>query len=725
MLIVSNRLPVSVSKRGSSIIFKQSAGGLATGLGSLFKGSLEGKWIGWPGIPSNKLSVEQKNEIIEALEFDDNVPVFLTQSEIDNYYSGFSNRTIWPHFHYFTQYTVYNEKLWDSYIKVNRIFCDAVLENAEPGDIVWVHDYQLLLLPQMLREKMPELTIGFFLHIPFPSSEVFRILPWRREILEGLLGADLIGFHIYDYARHFLSSLRNRLGIEHEFGKIKIGTRLIKVDAFPMGIDYERFSDAGKSSAVITKMRKFKTRLIKQKIILSVDRLDYTKGIGGRLVAFDLFLEKHPEYCEKVTLILVAVPSRTKVEHYRQLKKDLDEKVGNINGKYSSIAWTPVLYIYDSLDFEELNALYNLADVCLVTPERDGMNLIAKEFIASKSDGMGVLILSEMAGAAKELTDAIIVNPNNVGRVVEAIYTALTIPEQEQIDRNRTMQEQLKRYNVSVWADDFMKQLMKIKSLENELLTRKMTQKLRKRIREDYRQSKSRLILLDYDGTLKDFEKQPQDAIPDKTILRLLIKLSGDKRNDIIIISGRSHETLDVWFKHLNIHIIAEHGVWIKEKGEDWVLPEPQENHWKDEIRPLLQWYRDRTPGSLIEEKSYSIAWHYRRTEPGLGIQRSMELKEEVIHFTSNLGIGVLEGNKVIEVKNIGINKGNAALKWINNEMYDFVFAAGDDRTDEDLFQVLPDSAYSIKVGILPTIAKFSISSVSELRSLLSYISKV
>ena len=719
LLIVSNRLPVSVTIRGNKISYKPSTGGLATGLGYLFKGSFEGKWIGWPGITGKKLTAHMKQDITDTLNKDRFAPVFLTQSDIDNYYSGFSNRTIWPLFHYFTQYTEFNNQHWKAYKKVNQIFCNKVIKEARAGDIVWVHDYQLLLLPQMLRKKMPDLSIGFFLHIPFPSFEVFRILPWRREILEGMLGADLIGFHIFDYARHFLSSLRNKFGFEHVFGQIQVGLRLVKIDSFPMGIDYERFAQAGNSHAVNTIIRKYRSRFKNQNIILSVDRLDYTKGIIGRLRAYDLFLEKYPVYRGKVTLILVAVPSRTKVDYYRQLKKELDELVGHINGKFGSMGWSPVVYIYNFLDFNELNALYNLADVCLVTPERDGMNLIAKEYVASKSKKMGVLILSEMAGAAKELNNALIVNPNNIERVVEAIHKALTMPEKEQIKRNITMQEHLKRYDVTMWADDFMKELLKVKSNENELFSHKLTTTAKKGIVNDYSKSERRLIFLDYDGTLKDFEDKPEDAIPDKKILRLLIKLSGDDKNDIIIISGRDHETLDVWFKHFNISLIAEHGVWIKEKGSNWELSETQANQWKDDIRPVLESYRFRTPGSLIEEKEYSIAWHFRLSDSGLGKQRAMELKEEIIHLTSNLGIGVLEGDKVIEIKNMGINKGNAAFKWISNKKYDFILAAGDDKTDEDLFQVLPEWAHSIKVGFSPTAAKFCIKSVIDFRNLL------
>ena len=720
LLIVSNRLPVSAIKKGKSLNFKPSAGGLATGLGSLFKGSFKGTWIGWPGVPKDKISTKERADITAELQKNNFHPVFLSQTDLDNYYLGFSNRTIWPLFHYFTQFAMYSKTQWKAYIKVNSIFCDTVLNVAKPDDIVWVHDYQLMLLPQMLRERAPDLTIGFFLHIPFPSFEVFRLLPWRREILEGLLGADLIGFHIFDYARHFLSSLRNRLGIEHSFGQIQIGGRIVKVDTFPMGIDFEKFAQAGEYPGVKKEIAKNRKQLLGQKIILSVDRLDYTKGIEERLSAFESFLEKYPEFNEKVTLICVAVPSRTRVEHYRQLKRDVDELVGRINGAHGTIGWIPVWYIYDFLKFHELSALYRRSDVCLVTPLRDGMNLIAKEYIAAKTDGTGVLILSEMAGAAKELSEALIVNPNNRERVVDAIKNALTMPEKEQIERNRSMQERLKQYNVKVWAEDFMQHLSHIKSYERDLLSRKLTARIKQKIVNEYKNSLRRLILLDYDGTLKDFENRPQDAVPDKDILRLLIKLSDDDRNEVLIISGRDKETLETWFKHFRIGLIAEHGVWIMEKDGEWELSEQQADYWKDEILPVLKRYTERTPGSLIEEKEFSLAWHYRRSEPGLAAIRSLELKEEIVHFTANLGIGVLEGNKVIEIKNAGVNKGHAALKWLSREEYDFVMAAGDDRTDEDIFQVLPENAYSIKVGLPPSAAKYTINTVTDFRSLLN-----
>lgn len=725
LLIVSNRLPVSVVKRGKTLRIQPSVGGVATGISSLLQKPYKGLWIGWPGIALEKITAKEKNEIKKYLNENNLHPVFLSQSNIDNYYSGFCNKTIWPLFHYFAQHAIYNNNLWNVYNRVNKSFCNIIMRVVEPGDVVWIHDYHLMLLPQMLRKRCPDLTIGFFLHIPFPSFEVFRLLPWRKNILEGLLGADLIGFHTYDYVRHFLDSVRNRLGYEHSLGQIIVGSRIVKAETFPMGINYDRFANAPNNPDVKKEIEKNRKKLGDRKIILSVDRLDYTKGILERLHSFDLFLNNYPEYKEKVTLILVAVPSRIKVEQYRQLKKELDELISRINGKHGVIGWSPVCYLYCLLPFNSLTALYSIADVALITPTRDGMNLIAKEFVAAKNDAKGVLILSEMAGAAQELCEAIIVNPNNIERIAESIHQALKMPEKEQIERNRTMQKRLQRYNVEKWADDFIKTLLSIKKHEHELLAQKLTSQITKEIIKHYFKTKHRLILLDYDGTITPFALKPEYAKPDKGILTLLNKLSQDRHNEVVIISGRDRDTLDKWFGSLNISLSAEHGVWIKKKGRTWELIEILSNYWKDEIKPILELYMDRTPGSFIEEKSYSLAWHYRKSEPELASIRARELKEGILHLATNIGLGVLEGNKVIEIKNAGINKGLAVLKWISHKKFDFILAAGDDSTDEDVFQVLPEHAYSIKVGLTPSKAKFKVDSVKETRALLKKILEV
>lgn len=722
LLLVSNRLPVSVVKRKDKLYFQPSTGGLATGLGSFYK-SYRSLWIGWPGISLEE--VKDKKEDIKAKLLSENCyPVFLSRRDVEEYYNGFCNKTIWPLFHYFPQYAVYSENLWKAYKRVNELFCDAIVKVAEPDDIIWIHDYHLMLLPKLLREKLPEATIGLFLHIPFPSFEVFRLLPWRREIVEGLLGADLVGFHTYDYVRHLLDSVRRLLGYEHTLGQILLGNRVVKVDAFPMGIDYDHFANAALHPEVDKEVKRIRKELGKHKVIISIDRLDYTKGIPLRLEAFDLFLERNPEYREKVVLILVVVPSRTKVEHYAQLKKEIDELVGRINGKHGTIDWVPIKYLYRYLPFHSLVALYSIADIALITPLRDGMNLMTKEFIATKTDGKGVLILSETAGASGELGEAIIVNPNNKERIAEALKYALTMPDEEQIERNRAMQNRIRRYNIVRWANDFIDRLLYIKRIQQELRVRKLTDEIRKRLISDYSKSSSRLILLDYDGTLVPFAEKPQKAKPDIELLKLLEALSQKPGNEIVIVSGRSKDTLEEWFGGLNVGLVAEHGAWIKD-GKTWETIEPLRNDWKNEIRPILELYVDRTPGTFIEEKDFSIVWHYRKADPELSSIRARELREALLHLTMNLDLEVLEGDKVIEVKNAGINKGRAALRWISKKKWDFILAIGDDWTDEDVFAVLPESAYSIKVGLRSSKARFNLESVDEIRKLLKELVQI
>ena len=725
LLLVSNRLSVTVEKRKETLNFRQSVGGLATGLTSFYK-DRDCVWIGWCGLSSNNLDSKTKEEIEKKLLTQyDSYTTFLSKKDVKMFYSGFCNKTIWPLFHYFSDYVVYDHTHWNFYKQVNKLFCQTVLKIAKPDDIIWIHDYHLFLLPALLREKLPNTQIGFFLHIPFPSYEIFRLLPWRKEILKGILGADLVGFHTYDYVRHFNSSVRRLLGYEHVLGHITINHRIVKVDAFPMGIDYNRFANAKINTKWLGEIKNRCETEEGHKIILSVDRLDYTKGIPQRLEAFDLFLEKYPEYKRRVTLIMVAVPSRINVETYRKLKKEVDELVGRINGKHGTINWMPVWYLYRFLPFENIVSLYNIADVALVTPLRDGMNLIAKEYIATKKDGRGVLVLSEMAGAMTELSEAIIVNPNNREEVADSMKEALTMPADEQIERMDIMKKRLKRYNVVTWAKDFLSSLSKIKNEQNKISSKILTDKSQETLLEKYTSAKNRLLILDYDGTLVPFAEKPEKAKPNDEIYELIQTLSENPKNEVVLISGRDKKTLEDWFGQLNVGLSAEHGVWIKEKKGTWEIVEPLENEWKEQIRPILELYVDRTPGSFIEEKSFSLAWHYRKSNHELSTVRARELKDDLFDLTANLNLMVLEGSKVIEIKNGSINKGLAALRWISKKNWDFILAIGDDWTDEDLFEVLPDSAYSIKVGVGISRAKFYFTNYSEVRKLVKKLVQV
>jgi trehalose 6-phosphate synthase/phosphatase len=717
LLLVSNRLPVSIEKGKRGLRFETSVGGLATGL-STFHKSHNSSWIGWPGIDLDTVG-DKVNDVMARLREQRLHPVFISEQDFEGYYHEFSNKTIWPLFHYFPLYALYDTDSWRAYTRVNEAFAKAVVKVARDGDIIWVHDYHLMLLPRLIRRKLENATIGFFLHIPFPSLEVFRLLPWRSEILQGLLGADLVGFHTYDYAGHFLDSVRNLLGHEATMGQITADDRLVKVDIFPMGIDYERYSSTARNRKVRSEASEFRERLGVRKVILSVDRLDYTKGILERLAAYNLFLERHPGQREKLVLVLVVVPSRTLVEQYALLKSEIDELVGAINGKYGTIGWTPIWYLYRSLPFHSLVAMYRIADIALVTPVRDGMNLIAKEYIATRSDGKGVLILSETAGAARELGEAIVVNVNNQEEMVQALERALAMPVEEQIENNRTMQKRLMRYDVQRWAEEFVDRLLQTKKLQVEAEVKTLTSQEQGGLVNDFLQSNRRLLLLDYDGTLVSFTGKPAWARPSDEVTTLLQGLAGDPRNQVVLISGREKDSIDEWFGSLNIGLVAEHGVWVKDDGGEWEQTLAITNDWKEEVRPILELWVDRTPGSFIEEKKYSLVWHHRRCNPSLSEVRARELVKELTHLTANLNLHVLEGSRVVEVKNVGVNKGQAALQWLSRDKWDFILAAGDDMTDEDIFRVLPATAWSIKVGFGASGARFCLGSPTQVRSLL------
>jgi len=718
LLLVANRLPISITKRLGELRFTQSPGGLATGLSSLSK-SYECLLMGWPGIASGKLTDENKAQISEKLNAEKCIPVFLSQKQVEHYYLGFSNRTIWPLFHYMPLNTVYENRFWQTYKQVNQIFCDEVLKVAKSGDSIWIHDYQLMLLPHLIRQKLTEVQIGFFLHIPFPSFELFRLLPWREEILNGLLGADVVGFHTYDYVRHFITSACRILGLEHTLGQLSFGNRIVKVDAFPMGINYEKFSEAVNDTGIQKEVGKILQKVGNRKIIISIDRLDYTKGIIQRLEAFDLFLSQNPKYKGKVTLIIVAVPSRTGLEDYKMLRSRLEQLVGRVNGEHGTIGWVPVWYLYRFMPFKKLVALYTVADVALITPLRDGMNLIAKEFLATKSDDKGVLILSEMAGAASELGEAVIVNANNKTAIVQAIKEALEMPLDEQVERNQLMQKRLIRYNVSRWSSDFLNALFEVSKTQQALSVRKLTEATRKNLISEYGKTHRRLFLLDYDGTLVGFTGRPEKAGPDTETISLLRSLSNDSKNHVVIISGRDKETLTKWLGNLNVALIAEHGAWTKQRGRDWQCTESLRNDWKDTIRPVLELYADRTPGSFVEEKDFSLVWHYRRADAELAYIRTQELRGALLNLTANLNVGVFEGSKILEIRDLGLNKGRAAELWLEKQKWDFIFTAGDDYTDEDMFNVLPEKAYSIKVGLGISKARFNVDTVYEIRLLL------
>jgi trehalose 6-phosphate synthase/phosphatase len=726
LVVVSNRLPFTVSFKDGVPQFRTSSGGLSTGLASyLRQASADAAnrpdyfWLGWPGAsiaPEHEAAIRKYG----AEQFKC-APVFLPEESMEHFYHGFCNKTIWPLFHYFPTLTQYEEEFWQEYRNVNRIFGEAVVSALQPDDMVWVHDYHLMLLPKLIREKFSEMPIGFFLHIPFPSYEIFRLMPraWREEIIEGLLGSSLIGFHTHDYTRDFLTSALRTCGYEHQLGILNLRDRTVKVDTFPMGIDFERFAKAAQSPETEARVVELRMKCIGQKVIFSVDRLDYTKGLINRLRGYDLFLKNNPQWHGKVVFIISVAPSRIGVESYQAMKLELEQMIGRITGAYGNVHWTPLIYQFRNLSFEEIVALYRLCDVALITPVRDGMNLVAKEFIAARPDQKGVLVLSEMAGAAKEMGEALIINPVHTEDFARALEQALTMPDDEQIRRNEILQERLRRYDINRWADEFVQSMISTQKTEAARRARLLTGKAFTALLQQYRASSRRSLLLDYDGTLVPFATEPKLAHPDKELLDLLSSLGSDTANEVVIISGRPRSDLEEWFGKLPVSLVAEHGVWLRNKNSDWRMLKAITTEWKERVRPILQLYVDRLPGALLEEKEFSLAWHFRRADPEQAPLRAKELLDDLSGFTRNIDVQVLEGNKVIEVRNTGVNKGTAAQEWLTAREPDFILGIGDDWTDEDLFRALPPSAFSVRVGLANTAARYYLSNHTAVRRML------
>nr|WP_294923257.1 bifunctional alpha,alpha-trehalose-phosphate synthase (UDP-forming)/trehalose-phosphatase [uncultured Flavobacterium sp.] len=731
-IIVSNRLPVDLKFDNEELIVKPSIGGLATGMKSVHSEG-NGMWIGWSGLTEEEIESHQQEKVDLALANEKCIRVPLTAYDIENYYFGFSNNALWPLFHYFQAYTEFEHTHWESYKEVNQKFADVVLQNVNDGDTVWIHDYQLLLLPELLREKRANLTIGFFLHIPYPSFELFRTCPWRDELLYGMLGADLIGFHSYDYVRHFISSVARITGLEVRFNEISYGERTIKIDSFPMGIDYDRYHNAAlehslrpdkTKSELMRNIELHNLSSIESKIILSIDRMDYTKGIPNRIKSFEYFLNKYPEYKGKVRLVMLAVPSRENVPQYQKLKRETDELVGRVNGSLATVNWTPIWYFYRSMPFDDLIDLYIAADVALITPIRDGMNLVAKEYVATRTDGTGVLILSEMAGAAKEMHEGLLINPNNFEQIADTLKHALEMPAEEQKTRMDALQARISRYNVERWAKEFLKSLYATKIPLPLAITKKIDTDIIQEMSLKYKNANKRLFLLDYDGTLVGFKNIPNEAMPDQEIYNLLDGIAEKENTEVVIISGRDRKTLEHWFGHKNYTLITDHGVWLRKKEMDWVSLESLKGDWKENVRPVLETFTDSTPGTFIEEKEFSLAWHYRTADVDLANIRIMELKHVLTRLLANNSLSVLEGNKVLEVKSSNVNKGRAAARLITDYNYDFIVTIGDDWTDEFMFQEVPDDSYTIKVGKGKTIARYFTSDTLQVREILRAITK-
>ncbi len=719
LLIVANRLPVTVQVRNGEVEVERSTGGLATGLLRPHEQS-GGLWIGWHGA-SQELTPEQQAVLDKQLAELRLVAVPLSTDQVTRYYEGYSNGVLWPLFHYLLDQIPLQVSDWDAYVEVNERFADVVAANYQPDDLIWVHDYQLLLLPAMLRRRLPDARIGFFLHIPFPSEELFRTLAARNRVLEGILGADLVGFHTPAYLRHFATSLTDILGLTVEIDRVQLPAREVRLGVFPMGVDAGSFRNLASDPAVEAEAQAIRGDG-SVRILVGVDRLDYTKGIPRRLLAYERMLQLHPELQERVRLVQVAVPSRTGVGAYQDFRSLVDGLVGRINGAFGTPRWVPVHYIFRGLTPSELVALYRAADVMLVTPLRDGMNLVAKEFVASRIDGDGVLVLSEFAGAAWELPEALQVNPYDADGTAEGIYRALSMEPEERRARLGPLRARVETFDVHRWVASFLEQLEAAPRPVSRMgVAVAGTAAVRAELARRMQDADELLLLLDYDGTLVPFTPTPELARPDGALLNLLRALAERPETEVHVVSGRSREALEQWLGALPVWLHAEHGFWSRPPGGgEWTAAAEVGGSWREPVLAILRDITARTPGSLIEAKAVALAWHYRLADRETGARRANELRLHLNQLLSNQPVEILAGNRVIEIRPYGIHKGRIVPPLPPERLArTAILAVGDDRTDEDLFAALPPEAVTVRVGPGPTHARYRLEGVGAVRVLL------
>lgn len=719
ILIVANRLPatVRVSDDGAVDVVR-SVGGVATGLKALHERG-GGAWIGWPG-EAPKLRRAAREELARRFEEQRLVPLKLSEKEVRRFYEGFSNGVLWPLFHSQITRVPLDARDFDAYRAVNLKYAELTARHAAPGDLVWIHDYQLALMPALLRERAPDVKIGFFLHIPFPSSEIFRVLPWRDEILRGMLGADLVGFHTFSYLRHFAGSLLRRLDLGPDIDRVRHQDRDVRLGVFPMGVDAARFAALGADEEVAAQAAAFR-RGGSERILLAIDRLDYTKGIRRRLLAFGRLLDRRPELRGKVRFIQVAVPSRSKVDEYAKFRREVDEMVGRINGAHSTPESAPVHYLHRAFDEKGLAALYRTADVCVVTPLRDGMNLVAKEFVATRVDDDGVLVLSEFAGAAAELGEALIVNPYDVDGSADALGRALDMPREERRARMSALRARVAAWDVERWSSAFISALEATDGararIDRELRTQDAA-----RMTAALGAAEHLVLFLDYDGTLTGFRRSPELAVPDEDLLSLLRRLAAAPGTTVHLVSGRRRGELEHWFGALPIGLHAEHGLWSRPSpAAPWESTAPIDASWMERVRPFLVQATAGTPGSRLEEKTAGLAWHWRMADPEYGAHQARELRSHLSAALANAPVEVLVGDKVVEVRHQSAHKGVAVARVVAASAGGALVAAiGDDRTDEDLFRALPPDGVAIRVGVGESVAEHRLEDWRHVRSFLT-----
>ncbi|KAH9534724.1 hypothetical protein CY35_17G019300 [Sphagnum magellanicum] len=678
LLVVANRLPVSAQRDGDTWDLKLSAGGLVSALLGV-KQNFETRWIGWAGVHVH----DEKGRISlrDSLASKGCVPVFLDDDTVDQYYNGYCNNVLWPLFHYIglsqedrLAGTQSLDSQYIAYKHANQLFADVVFSQYQEGDVVWCHDYHLMFLPKCLKNMDSHMKVGWFLHTPFPSSEIFRTLPMRSELLRAVLTADLIGFHTYDYARHFVSACTRILGLEGTPEGVEDQGKLTRVAAFPIGIDPERFIQALETDQVKRHIKHLHSRFSGCKVMLGVDRLDMIKGIPQKLLAFEMFLEKNPDWREKVLLVQIAVPTRTDVHEYQRLTSQVHEIVGRINGRFGTLTFMPIHHLDRSLAFHQLCALYAITDVFLVTSLRDGMNLVSYEFVACQNAKKGVLVLSEFSGAAQSLgAGAILVNPWNIREMYMAIEDALNMPETESKERHKHNFSHVTNHTAQAWADTFVSELNDT-IVEAELRTLHVPPTLpAQQAVTKFQDSKNRLLILGFSGTITAQVEAPRRRGPDQIkemklqlnpgLRDALTTLCSDLNTIIVILSGSERTLLDEAFAEFDLWLAAENGMFLRHTHGDWMttMPEHLNMDWVESVQLVFDYFCERTPRSYVESRETSLVWNYKYADLEFGRVQAQDMLQHLwTGPISNAAVDVVQGTKSVEVRPVGVSKGSA-----------------------------------------------------------------
>jgi trehalose 6-phosphate synthase/phosphatase len=709
LVVLSNRLPFTLREGRGGYEVERSSGGLVAALEPALA-RRGGTWIGWPGSAGRS---EVRLPEPEGYEF---APVQLGTQDIRLYYHGFANRTLWPLFHSFPTRMQLDRRDWVAYDTVNRRFALVAAEVGRGARLIWIHDYQLMRTAAHLRRLQPEARIAFFLHVPFPAYDLYRILPWDREILRGLLACDLVGFHSPGYVSNFLDCAERLLGlrVDRERGQVEHGERTVTAAAFPLGIDFERVERRAREAPAPAAAGR-------ERLVLGVDRLDYTKGIPERIHAFVRLLEEHPEHHGQVVLLQIAEPSRGEVPEYQRLKREVDELVGAANGRFGTASWTPIRYVNRSLGPDDLAGLYRTADVALVTPLRDGMNLVAKEYVASQVGEPGVLILSRLAGAAETMREALQVNPYNVDAVAESLHLALTMDLAERTARMRALQRRERRHDVYAWLDSFLRASAapaRIRPVGDEDVAAWLGPEL-----ADRRLS----LFLDYDGTLAPIVEHPGQAQLGAAMRAALAACAARPDTEVAIVSGRALADVRGRIDVPGLAFAGNHGLEIEAPGLEPLLHPDLPHFARRAVELAAALRRIDEPGVWVEEKGASLTFHYRQAQPA----QHGAVAERARASVREAGFQARDGLCSVEARPpIGWDKGRAVLHLLRaregpawSERVSVVYV-GDDDTDEDAFRALVGLGITFRVGRAerPTLAARRLPDVEAVETLLRWL---